>query len=1403
MKHVLKVKLQILTTLALLLFPMLHGWAGEITLVVENTTRVVDHRIDSEFKITNKGTDIAWNVSLQSVFLDQQQLVSVGEQISPGASKAIKLEFDLPPEVRGDFPIFSMVTYQDQTGTFFSNAILATAHTSDASQANLAMNVTRNTDVQGSPIRVELTDPESSLTEIMLTCHAPDDLTVTERVQQVEFKNGKAATVFPIKNRKGTPGSTYNVFIIAEYDRKGIHSLVYSSIAVPVETLSVAKKSSVLSRYKNPVAISLLILGSVVTALLSIRKRKRVQRTFEKKAWLRLILNLLILLVIEIYILSKLSPQYLLTNTITTGGDTASHYYTLEYLRHELLPHGKIGGWTPGNYAGFPILQLYFPLPFLIMCALDVIMPLQVAFKWGTLLGTLLLPIAAYSMLRSLRCPFPGPAIGAALTLPFLFNTANSMWGGNILSTLAGEFAYSLSLSLSLILLGSLYRGCTENRYVIRNAVLVFLVGFSHGYTLLFVEAVSLFFLITPRGFIKRLMYLFKVYALGFLFLAFWLVPLIVFTKYTTPYHVAWVIYSIKEVIPDILLPLFILAGCSSIGLFVWKVKRRNSKLETRNSKLETHSHPPTPLKGGMTSPCRPLGFLWFGVLVAGVMFVTAPKLGVVDIRYVPFGQLMICLIAALGLGWLGTTLNRWGLSWIYLVLIVGATLAWTNNRATLVPEWTKWNYEGFEAKPAWSLFRKINESLKGSFQDPRVVYEHSSLHNMFGSTRAFESLPLFSGRATLEGVYMQASLSSPFVFYIQSEISKEQSCPFRQYNCATMNFGSARRHLEMFNVRELILRSQQAKAAIRSHPEYHLHQTLEDYEIWELTSYQHRYVVPLSYEPIPYSGQDWRTATYQWFIRDDISDVHLTLITTPSLKETILFKTSAESLNDLEKIPIDTDTCRIRETIQNDEILIETNWINKPLLIKVSYHPNWHVEGADKIYPASPSFMLIFPNQENVRLYYGSGLPDRIGMILTGLGIIILVLNIPLPWRKRIVDSRENGSPPLVGGVREGGTEPSDISEHSDTLSPPPNLPHQGGGTLTSTALTTPPAPPQGGKEPTPGPSQEGMEHPPGPPQGETKTIWSLIAKRFGIPETLEPRLTWDPSAFIRRSMLIGALIISTLIILWGSYHIYTNDPHRWFNAGVKLKDATRFDEAREKFRNVLEKASPVSGLAEDSSYYIAICYYLQNDNSAAIAAFQELIEKHPNSLRIPEAYYHIGLCYFRMRKEQEGIAQMRFVTEKYPNSIWAVYAEDRLREHHALDDEMPLLTEENINQHMNQAIHLFNQDRLNEARPIFQEISDRYPEFEGAPQALACLALIFYKQGDCYGTIRHYQELIERYPQDRLVPEAYYHLGICYEKTGKKELAKEAYQIVSIQYPETIYGKQAAEKLKNFGSP
>lgn len=1152
----------------LFLISAVNVYAGDIALTVENTTRVANRRAVSEFHITNKGTDIAWNVSLQTVFLNQQQIVSLGREIAPGATTSAVVYLDLPPEAKGEFPVYGTVVYQDAKGKWYSHAVLAIARTSHLPATLLAMKVFWNDNAEDRPLRVELSTTQASLTDVALTCFVPDDLSVSPRRQEVVLYRGKASVDFHLGNRTGTPGSRYEIFVIAEYIHKGMHRLAHERLTVPVDRLRAAEGGRFRRGDIIIVAIALFAVGFVVISLMNVRVRARVRALFGHHVF-----DILTLLAIEIFILYRVSPGFLFTDTITTGGDTASHYYTLEYLRNSLLPRGMISGWTPGNYAGFPILLFYFPLPFLVMSALGTLITLKIAFKWITLSGTFLLPVSAYVMLRMLRCPFPGPAVGAAFTLPFLFNGGNSMWGGNIQSTLAGEFTYSLSLSLSLILLGSLYRGCTENRHVVRNAIFVFLVGFSHGYTLLFVEAMSLFFLITGRGFMQRLVYLFKVYALGFLLLAFWLVPLLSHMNYTTPYHLAWVIYSLKEVFPEVLLPVIILAGCSTLGILAWSIRTGFAKREDEGRAADTPA-------SGFVPSVHVLGFLWFGVLVSGILFVMAPKLGVVDIRYVPCGQLMACLIAAYGVGWLVGILKWRGLMWACLVFIVGATLMWTDRWEGPIRDWTKWNYEGFEAKAAWTAYKEINGSLRGSFQDPRVVYEHSSLHNSFGSVRAFESLPLFSGRATLEGLYMQASPSAPFVFYVQSEVSKEQSCPFRQYHCTTIDFGRAKRHLELFNVRDLILVSPEAKAAIRGEPSYSFRKTVGDYEMWRLTRDEYDYVVPLRYEPVVYFTQDWKTDSYRWFMRDDLSGVHLVFNLYPhrSGKERLLFKAAANSLENVEMIPIDVGSCRVRETILNDEILIETNWIGKPLLVKVSYHPNWRVEGAERIYLVSPAFMLIYPDREHVRLYYAAGLPERGGAVLTGIGLLILLLNIPLPGKAR-------------------------------------------------------------------------------------KTAWSLVAARFGVTESLEPSLRWDPSPVMRRRILISILAVAALVTGWTCYRVYADDPQRWFNAGIKLKDTQRYGEARENFRRVIAHTGPVSGLAAESAYYIATSHYLEKDDPAAIQAFQELIRMFPRSSWVPEAQYHIGLSYLRMGQLPEAFAQMRSVIARYPHTRWAGYATDRLK--------------------------------------------------------------------------------------------------------------------------------------------
>ena len=65
-------------------------------------------------------------------------------------------------------------------------------------------------------------------------------------------------------------------------------------------------------------------------------------------------------------------------------------------------------------------------------------------------------------------------------TLPFLFYRGFTIYGGNIPSTLAGEFAFSISLSLALLYLGVVFKGLDTGRYRALAAVLLALTGLCH-----------------------------------------------------------------------------------------------------------------------------------------------------------------------------------------------------------------------------------------------------------------------------------------------------------------------------------------------------------------------------------------------------------------------------------------------------------------------------------------------------------------------------------------------------------------------------------------------------------------------------------------------------------------------------------------------------------------------------------------------------------------------------------------------------------------------------------------------------------------------------------------------------------------------------------------------------------
>src|SRR3989338_3894639 len=108
------------------------------------------------------------------------------------------------------------------------------------------------------------------------------------------------------------------------------------------------------------------------------------------------IITLTGILVVYAFLFYYFDLGLLLSKTITSGGDMGSDYYPALYLRDNLLPNGKIIGWSPGWYAGFPLFQFYFPLSFLAMAVLSYAIPLQIAFKLVTVLGIFLLPVSPF-----------------------------------------------------------------------------------------------------------------------------------------------------------------------------------------------------------------------------------------------------------------------------------------------------------------------------------------------------------------------------------------------------------------------------------------------------------------------------------------------------------------------------------------------------------------------------------------------------------------------------------------------------------------------------------------------------------------------------------------------------------------------------------------------------------------------------------------------------------------------------------------------------------------------------------------------------------------------------------------------------------------------------------------------
>lgn len=180
-------------------------------------------------------------------------------------------------------------------------------------------------------------------------------------------------------------------------------------------------------------------------------------------------------------VLVMLDARAMLFNPNTaTGGDMGAHVWTGDFVWRKLLGQGRLTGWSDDWFAGFPVLGFYFPLPFWIMTALNVVLPYNTAFKIVTGLGLVLYPITGWAFGHHAGLKKPLPVFMALATLPYMVDRQWSIYGGNFNSNFAGEFSFTLSMACALLFLGLLVKVMRTGQRRGSAAMVLAMVGLSH-----------------------------------------------------------------------------------------------------------------------------------------------------------------------------------------------------------------------------------------------------------------------------------------------------------------------------------------------------------------------------------------------------------------------------------------------------------------------------------------------------------------------------------------------------------------------------------------------------------------------------------------------------------------------------------------------------------------------------------------------------------------------------------------------------------------------------------------------------------------------------------------------------------------------------------------------------------
>ena len=753
-----------------------------------------------------------------------------------------------------------------------------------------------------------------------------------------------------------------------------------------------------------------------------------------------------VLLGATLMVLSVLHPDLILRNNTPTGGDMGAHVWGPAYLRDVLLPHWRLTGWSMDWYAGLPVYRFYMVVPALAIVALDVVLPYGIAFKIIVAAGLVAFPTCVYIMGRVSKLLYPLPELMVIGATMFLFDESFTIYGGNIASTMAGEFSHSIALAFAILGLGFFARGLDDGKHRGWAALFIALSALSHGIVLLFVfgGAVLMLLMRLDR---QRLKFGITTLSCAVCLSAFWVIPFLGGHAFMTDmkygsepgggsFKTMWDMYFPLATNLDIMLMTLAIIG------FVGSVYRR-----------------------------RFLG-IWMGayivVLMIGVKVAQGglPVIGLLwNPRILPFMYLLRYMLAAIGAYEAAlfirrtiavqrnplqmpsphTTNTSTSLLWlvaVFCLMVLGVRyqslpFATLQSNATSTSYgwgpvsfpaqrafsdgWSRWNFEGYEGKTTFSEYNGVVQAMKKLGEDPahgcgHALWENSGDLNKYGTTMALMLLPYWTDGCigSMEGLFFEAAGSTPYHFISAAALSKQSSNPVRELRYDNNDAVKGVGYMRMMGIRYYMGYTPEAIAKADAQPDLTKVGTSGPWHLYEIADTA--IVEPLSVQPVVVNerpgdkrerwleiGTSYFQHMNEWaalpvdhgpdeWQRIDVAADETRSVGVegePGREVDIVKAVEGSEIKTVSLDPVVVSDVKVEQ----ESVSFTVDRVGVPVLVKVSYFPNWQVRGASRVYRAAPNMMVVIPTSTDVNMHYGWNMIDYVAYLLSFAGIAWIVV--------------------------------------------------------------------------------------------------------------------------------------------------------------------------------------------------------------------------------------------------------------------------------------------------------------------------------------------------------------------------------------------------------------------------